>query len=390
MTPKPILALAGGHTQKAMWPALAEHYRLAFLDTAAANLAGEMGLEGIMRIEGFLDGERFNQAKNEAMWASEKVMAALKNGLVLDHAVPELNSKMPKWLPLFFRDQAEAAMVRLAAVDACFAKEKPVGVLVHEDVTSESRALVLYAKEHGVPTLHLPHANHFLKARTTDIHSQITAEHMAFYGEYMADWYGVPGTRVGAPQWDWLYHDIKIPTKEIARRGMGIVDGTKTLTYATTWFQMTSVFGKGADDLEAAWLRMLEAAKTLKAFLIVKMHPGEQANQEKHYEEGMKKAEVHGAIMRQNTEWALRAADCVIVQGPSNVGVEAAILGTPVVELYQYGARYPEWGPSGTWGEDLVQKIEAATPNPEFVRRILDHPGEATEHAVEWVRGICK
>lgn len=382
--------MSGGHTQTAMWPALSERFRLAFLDTNAANLAGETGLEGIMRIEGFLDGDKFVHAKNQAMLASHSVMNALEAGLVLDHAVPELNSKMPTWLPLFFREQAEAAMVRLAAVDACFTKERPVGVLVHEDVTPESRALVLYAKARGIPTLHLPHANHFLKAGTTDIHSQVTADHLGVYGEYMEDWYSPnKSTRVGAPQWDHLYHDAKIPTRDIARRGFGAPDGARVLTYATTWFQMTSVFGKGADDLEAAWLRMLDAAKTMKAFLIVKMHPGEQANQERHYEEAMKKAEVKGAITRANPEWALRAADCVIVQGPSNVGIQAAILGAPVVELYQYGARYPEWGPAGTWGEDLIEMIEAAVPSPEFVRRIIDYPGEAVEHAVEWVRGIC-
>ena len=388
---KPVLLTVGGHTQKALWPALSEHYRLAFLESNSANLAAEMGLEGVMRVEGFLDAEMLHRGQLEAMWMSQRVMNALDGGLTLDHAVPELNSKLGTWLPLFFREQAEAAMVRLTAIDACFAKEKPVGVLVHEDVTPEARGMVLYAKSKSVPTLHLPHANHFIQDKG-DIHSQLTADYLGVYGEYMDGWYRNNGgeniTRVGAPQWDWLYHDIKIPAQKVARQAFGAPEG-RVLTYATTWYQMTSVFGKGAEDLEAAWQRMVAAAKELKAFLIVKMHPGEQAGQEKHYEAGMKEAEIKGAILRGSNEWALRAADCLIVQGPSNLGAEAAILGVPVVELYQYGARYPEWGPAGTWGEDLVQKIADAKPNLEFIRRLNEYPGEAVEHSVDWVRGIC-
>jgi len=89
----------------------------------------------------------------------------------------------------------------------------------------------------------------------------------------------------------------------------------------------------------------------------------------------------------------LKAADCLIVQGPSNLGVEATILGTPVVEMFQPSARYPvAYEIPSTWGEGLSGAIETAIkqgPNLDFaVDMNYNHDGGATDRAIEWIEGF--
>jgi len=84
----------------------------------------------------------------------------------------------------------------------------------------------------------------------------------------------------------------------------------------------------------------------------------------------------------------------LVTQGSSNLAVEAAILGTPTVELYVCSSKYPEYGPRGTWGEglsDLILEAIARGPLKDFERAMnYDADGRAVERTVEWVRSICQ
>jgi len=396
---KPLLFTVGAHQQQPLWKPLSDYYTLAFLNTQAAALANEMGLEAIA-VEHHVDADMLNHAQNQAIWVTSIVTEQLKEGaLVLDANIPELSHPgLGHWMPTFLHELIVGAIIRAYSAAKLLEKRPSAGVLVHEDVTVEGKGLALFGMSEGLPTLHIPHANHFLSC-DGDIHSKVTAEFIGARGTYMRDWYlskGVPEdkiTLVGAPQWDWLYETEEMPTREHARRAFGFDKDELVLCYGTTWFQNTAVWGRGQEDLDEAWLYMLKAAQELKAKLFVKMHPGEVGGREKFYLESMKKHGVSGVIDRKHNEYAMIVSDCLVTQGSSNLAIEAAILGKPSVELWQCGTRYPGWI-DGTWGEDLVAKIKAAMeagPNDDFARVMnYDHDGKAVNRCVEWIRSLCQ
>jgi len=398
---RPTLILSGGHRHRALWEPLAERYQLVFLESSAAAAAESMlDSASILRVEEFLVDEHINAAKAEAMWQARKVMVALENGLTFDDDVDGLRQPgLNGWLPTSVYELATASYVRVFAAMSCVEKMNVVGVLVHEDVTPEGRLLAQFGISEDLPTIHVPHANHFLGPGSTDIHCQVTAQYIGASGTHMRDWYmacGVPADRirlVGAPQWDWLYKEHALPERGIARKALGKTDDGLVITYGGTWGQDTGVWGNGAADIEAGWQTMLAAAKELGAYLIVKEHPGETPDRDKKYSEEMEAAGVSGAVTRVHNEYALRAADCLVTQGSSNLAVEAAIVGTPAVELYQCSTRYPDYGPRGTWGDglaDLVHEAIGAGPLKEFERAMnYDADGGAVDRIVEWVGELC-
>jgi len=397
---KPILLTVGGHTHEKLWAPLSEHYRIAFLSNQSAAYADSLGIENL-RLESFLVPDDISNAKMTGLILTSDLLHDIADGQVSLGTGPRMRAPgLNHWFPGLFFDHATAAIARTSACQRMAEQNQVAGILLHEDVTPEGRVLALFGNSRGIPTLHIPHANHFLRPGTGDIHCQTTASYIGAAGAYMEGWYQDCGkskefiTVVGTPQWDDLYDEELLPSKEFARRAFGIKEDEMALGYAGTWYQMTSAWGDPEADLEASWNTMLETAKSLGAFLLVKMHPGQNPGQERFYMDQMKEAGLRGAVTRKHPKFAARAVDCMVVQGPSNYGVQCSILGAPVVELYQCGARYPDFGPKGTWGDGLAELIGeaiAAGPNKDFAARIDHRNGElAVDRAVEWVRGLCQ
>ena len=398
MADRPVLLTVGNHTQRSLWAPLSETYRLAFMDGGSQGEAAGAGVPDVLGLAAYADEAVISQARAVAMIRANDVLNAIADGLVVDPEVNDLHGAgLAAWAGPALYESWAATAGRISACSMLHQKEGVVGVLVHEDVTPMGRVAAQWGNAKGIPTLHLPHANHFSKAGTKDIHCSTTAQHLGVAGRYMRGWYSDCGvaddrmTTVGMPQWDKYMDQEQIPTKAFARHALGIKDGMYVLAYATTWYQMTTVWGNDPEAyLEECFSRILWTALELDAFLIVAMHPGETAGQEGHYAQRIKEAGLHGAVTRTHNAHTMRAADCVVTQGPSNVGVVAAMLDTPVVELYVPGARYPAYGPAGTWGDGLAQLIRDAVPNRHFADAMNDGlDGKATERAVEWVRSLC-
>jgi len=402
----PILMTVGGMCHKDLYRELGKHYRLLFMSTPYAQLCVEMGLTA-GSLEALIDDKTKLFAKNQAMWLTSKVIDHLLDGRLaqLDPSHPALRApEIGNWLPVVAYELMEETLVRAMAMAAvCEQEDCVAGVLVHEDVTPVARLMAQFGLDEGLPTLHIPHANYFMTPGTKDIHCQTTAEHLGVQGEHMRQWFEASGvdpdriTVLGAPQWDFLYNEELLPTREHARRALALDRDDLIVTYATTWHQETgSVWGNGLPDLQAGFQEMLVAVKELGAKVIVKLHPGEHGDNEGYYQARMHEAGVLGCLTRAHNEFAIRAADCVVTMGSSNFAVEAMIAGTPVVEHYQCGAKYPdEYGPMpGTWGNELVPMIKQAIkdgPNREFVRAMnYDDDGKAVERCVEWVRELCQ
>jgi hypothetical protein len=360
------------------------------MDEQVATLADSMDIPQVLRLAQF-SPEDYGRAKGRAMLMAGDIIGRSVGGDLSLGELPSLNGLgLAGWLPTVFYETATPAIMRTSACQVLHEKEGVAGVLVHEDVTPNGRVLAQWGNANGVPTMHLPHANHFSKANTGDIHCQATAKNIGAAGSHMERWYSHTGaniTKVGVPWWDAHYKEA-VPSKDMARHALGVKDGEYVLGYATTWAQMTSVWGGDPEPfLTGALHRVFEAVKKLNAFLLLKMHPGEHPEQDKFYEQEMKDAGIRGAVTRHHAEVCLRAMDCLVTQGPSNLGVSAQILGTPVVEMFVHGARYTD-GPKGTWGDGLEEMIAEAVLLPEWTESMnYMNDGKATERTLDWIRG---
>ena len=393
----PLLLTVGGKSQQNLWKPLSEHFSLIFVDGNAANYAASMGLR-VGVVGNAMTDVLIEHAKARALWLCDSVLDQLVDkGLALDADVEHLRSPhLTNWmLPMAF-DEATQALIRVLAADA-FMQEEGLykALLLHEDVTAESRAFVQFARMNQIPVLHIPHANHFISPGTDDIHCQIQSDFIGAYGIYMAEWYeacGMPADKIallGGAQWDNLYDPERVPTKEHSRLALGFAQDDFIVGYATTWYQDTNVWG-GPDDLEWALHRFLAACVKLGAKPVIKLHPGEPAEHAGHYAELMRAYRLKGAATHWHGEYVTMAADVAVIQGASNFGVHAQILGCPIVEMFIPSARFPErYGIPGTWGdelEDCILAARGAAQGKDFVREMnFNDDGKATERATQWV-----
>lgn len=395
---KPVLYTVGNYGQFPMYQELSEHFAIAYLNDQAFAIAKQHDFDAIQLTTFINNPERIEFVKANAIWQAQKIMNAISSeDLVLDEEQEFLHGKgLGSWLPTFYYEQSVAAMLRIFACALCTEENGASGVLVHEDVLPEGRALAMWGREEKIPVLHLPHANHFGRPGSGDIHNEVTAPTLGVFGEYMKGWYMANGAKeeqitvVGNPNWDQYYLGELHPDKTLSRKAFGLSEDDLIVCYASTWPQATSVWDQGLPDIKKRARMVMEASVELGAKLIVKMHPGEAPDMEKWYQEQMREAGAHGAITRRHTKYALKGSDVVLTQGPSNLAVEAMIMGTPVVELLQDGACYPpEYGIPSTRGYNLLKCIEEARekgPSEDFVRDMnYDNDGLATERAVEWV-----
>ena len=394
--PKPVLLMTGNLTLAPLFVPLAEHFRLAFADDAFAKAAEGFDVKDVLSLADFSGDTAVLDAKGQAMLAAADLVEEVGNGkLTLGTATKLHGQALLRWLPVSAFEMLSMSIARISACSVLQKKEGIAGVLVHEDVTPNGRVLAQFGNAMGIPTMHLPHANHFLRPGSGDIHCTAVAEHLGVTGPYMRDWYSACGvmddrmTTVGMPRWDKLYDEERLPSKAQARNAFGIKDGERVLGYGTTWFQVTSVWGDNPEAyLTESLHTVIAAAKETGAFLLLSMHPGELEEQVNFYAQEIRGAGIRGAVARAHPEHTLRAMDCLVSQGPSNFGIEANILGTPVVELFVPGARYPDGGPEGTWGKDLVSTIDRATVHPGFATA-MNAGASSIERTVEWVRATC-
>ncbi len=417
-----VILLTGHPNLRPLWGPLGEHYDLAFTAAAAAQQAAGMGLT-VVDLQTVVSAETIERADSE----TAHLTAAVVNNLpriraVFAGAYPEsvspqaLSTGVGSWLPGFMLGQIRGLAGNLAAIEALFKARAAVpggavaAVLVHEDVSPEHRALVLLARAHGVQTIHLPHAPCHLKPGIVDIHRETLTDWILASGEGMRRFYlesGYPSDRLfvtGAPQWDNLYTEA-IPSRETARQVVGIgtlglAEGAPVLCYASSWAQSTSLRGGFSEELRRGFAAVVELCRSTGAGLIVKTHPSEGKN-EAYYAKEMQAAQVAGLVTRDHLPYVLRAADAIVAQGPSNLCVQAAILGTPSAYLQTDGFDFvvdlPYRAPAGSLAA-LSRAIESALStrgheqwDPFATYYNAAHPerGGAAQRTADLIAGIA-
>ena len=250
-------------------------------------------------------------------------------------------------------------------------------------------------RRHEVPVVHIPHANYFISPVDGDIHASSRADALGVYGPYMRDWFIAAGvdpsiiTVIGAAHWDKLYEDNNRITKEHAKACFGLDPEKPIYLYASSWAQDTNAWGRGKEDLLDSLRWVLDAARQTNAQLLIKLHPHQSEADLAEYSNMLVESGLKIIVTAQYTAHLSKAADVVLTQGSSNLAVEAGIMGTPVVEMFQPGTRYPaKYGIPGTWGEDLPKQISRAIKegvSQEFLADMNIGPG-SIERARAFIR----
>lgn len=409
---KPTLLVSGGGVTQPMWAQLSERYRLAFFHPQAAQLAHDLKLPDVVSVmdAAQVNADAIESAENNAALLAARVVNAMPSisariaGITAfaPNAPAELNGKLPDWWAGYALHHFRDHTMKLTALEN-LAREHPiVGCLTHEDVSPEARTLVLWAKARGIPTLHLPHAPCHLHPGVRDIHRETRADWVLASGPRVAAFYadcGVPDNRiavVGAPQWDALY-EAQLPDRAEAREVLG-VKTARVICYASTWPQTTSLRSGFEREMDAGLDAALKLAENWKAVVMVKVHPHEHAQAEQFYAAALQQADIPGLVTRQHLTYLLRAADVLVAQGPSNLCLEAAIMGVPSVYLQTEGFDFASALPARCAPDTLGAVASALLDAPpsradldEFVSEYnAAHPlGEAADCASEFVERIC-
>ena len=409
---RPVLVISGGHTLQPLWKPLSETYDLCVMHPQSAALAGDMGIPGAFGINKYLNADVQEEATNTAYNLAARVreqsasLVSLVRESFGDGEIPEplRPEKITAWFPAMVGEHIRQEAVIVNMLEALKNERQISGCVVHEDVTPDARTIVLWCKAKGIPTIHVPHANCLYTGEGYDIHTESISDYIAAAGEYMREWYvkrGYNPDRIrvcGQPQLDsWYGMGGLKPSRKESRDILGIDEKDYLLVYATSWGQLTSARGDFDVEYENSLREVIATTKELGAILCIKMHPGEAQGQEQIYLNVLKESGVTGFVTRQFNEYVLRAADALVSHGPSNICIQAAILGVPTVFIPTEDFEFTIPGPvmsmmSLTHAVRISQMLDRDKNWEIFSRQMNSvHPlGNAAERVTEFVREVCQ
>ena len=199
-------------------------------------------------------------------------------------------------------------------------------VVVHNDVEPLTRAAALWARARGKPCLHVPHAIYHEVENKYDIHSVITASHLASAGHYQSDWYRTRGfagaaiAETGLPQFD--EYALLALDRQKAQGLLGLDLRRPVICYASSWAQNTNLLGMH-DGVEEVYRGVLACAKLMEDVqFLIKVHPRDR-NGEMHVKLA-KELEAKVVVTANHLPQVLMASDLVFAYGPSNILLEAS------------------------------------------------------------------
>lgn len=402
---RPVLLITHSPVTFPLWKSLSETYDLCIVG-GNPGLAQDMGLVGTFPLNQYANPDRNEIAVNTAYALSARlhspsVSASLSGeiGLWANVDAPQLESKsVSQWWPAMVGEHIKQEVMLIEMLKGLMSERRVVGCVVHEDVTPDMRVMVKYCQTRGVKTIHVPHANCYYVGQQWDIHTESISDYIASSGSHMRGFYeqwGYIGVirDAGSPSLDSWYTEP--PSRSESRRVLGLSDTDFVLVYASTWGQLTSSRGGFEKEFETNIKMVLEYAKSEKATVVIKLHPGEAQGQEAFYMEKLKEFGVNGCVMRGYNEYVLRAGDVLCSHSPSNICVQAAICGMPSVYLPSEDFEF-DHGPIQV-GNDIRLAVEVAKGMTkdywdQFVERMncIHGTGQsATDNTVEFIKEIC-
>jgi len=405
---RPIIMLSGGRTTWPLARPLYETHDVAIYDPNAISFFKEKLDRIICPAKGAtaqMHAHAFNESTVIAariIQAQDRLQDTISRGarMVLPNGTSPAH--VSEWLPGMSTSHMAACIMNVAVMDAFCDQFDLMAVVVHEDVTPTARALVLWANDRGIPSIHVPHANHFLRQGIPDVHERCYTDYIAATSSWMCDWYAARGypeenIRVtGCPNWD-RWTEVML-TKQEARDVLRVPQDKTVVTYCTSWPQNTN-WADDHDIWDRAHDAVVQAAAEQGWTLIWSQHPGSPGEWRQAFAARMKQAGLEdGVIVRGHLDLTVKASDCFIAVGPSNVLIEAAMGGTPsaTVEMEHYGfPDAPPW-PCRAEAADVTRAVNAAMDNwnSDVRDAFVTHyacadDGKAVERTVALIREVA-
>lgn len=261
-------------------------------------------------------------------------------------------------------------------------------LVVNEDLMLISRLACVWARRHGIPSLHLAHA--LPLGVPSSLHRYLHADHLAVFGERGTEGFldsGVEAERLhvtGNPAWD-DYPPLIARRAEVRRlvaEHLGLDPARPIVVYAPSWDAGLSAVL--AERSAAGWLaRFLESARELAgsgspAQFVVKGHPASAGRDEALLEQVRAGVADCPPVLytRVDAREIIVAVDLTI-SSHSNFAVECLLVGTPAINLLDESALR-----LGNCFDADCGVLEAAPEDLAIaLRQALEEPGRA-----QWMR----
>ncbi|UCE90812.1 MAG: CDP-glycerol glycerophosphotransferase family protein [Methanobacteriota archaeon] len=210
---------------------------------------------------------------------------------------------------------------------------RPDAFVVFEDITPLSRAMCQVLRDRGVRIVVVQHgiltndmAGMYLLPKVGDV--------QAVWGEYYKEWHvkrGMPADSqvvTGFPRYDKLVRMPQIDQGNLCKQ-FGLDPEKKMVMIATEWYQPVSA--RYTIEMEEEFIRLaLRVLKSHDVQIVVKLHPGHQDRYHRIVSEIADQEGVKVIVVR-NSLWELIQLSSLVIASVSTVGVEANLLGRPVV-----------------------------------------------------------
>lgn len=243
-------------------------------------------------------------------------------------------------------------------------------ILTNEDVTSLTRTLVAWGRQHDVRTVHLSHGVELFQPYNA--HAGVYADITAIFGERATEGYRDIGVDVsslrvtGNPAWD-DYARLRSRRSEIRTAiaaEHGLSPALPIVVFGTTWASNQTAYGD--EGIHGNTLRMfLSAARQLvqsglTAQFIVKDRPGAPPAAHEQIPRlfpayGLPAASIR-YVSGEAMPWVVGAD--VVISMQSNLALEAMMAGTPAVDLLNETALW--LGPCFTADSGVIE-VEASS-----------------------------
>lgn len=330
----------------------------------------------VARLETFFGGEEWARYSSDHGWPEERLGVLVTRRAQTD--LPEIAT----------------ALAALDRIDSLHALRL---VIVNEDWTPRCRAVVLWANEHGVPSLHLGHSLDLCDPYTA--HGRVMSTTMAVFGDrgtepYLdadADMFA-PRIRVtGNPAWD-SYPQV-VQERETIRAELAATHGCSLslpwVMFATTWttnqtaFTEENVYGSTLRQFLTACKALVDADRQI--CIVIKDRVPNQAFGRVRLAEIVSELGLdpdHVTYTLDDIEKWVVAVD-VVVSVFSNVSVEALLASTPAINLVTTmdGALGPPFdadsGIVEAEGHELAAALEKILSDDDYRDRLREQMRQA-------------
>jgi len=292
----------------------------------------------------------------------------------------------------------------LEALKHVYLSRRPEAVLLFPDFTSPGIVASLLARRQGIPSLTVQAALSSDHAFLRPTYAEVAAVVNRFSARVFENRGGVRAEQVvvtGLPRWDELVNTDWRPRAGKVRQQLGVSPGERLVCFATQWIPLSHT-----KRMLRALLR--GAASVTEARLVVKVHPAEPVGK---YEDLLKQLPTDGLsplVVRDIDFFALLSTCDLLITSFSNVAMEAAILGRPVLITNLSGEPdplpYVEDGLAlGAYSEEEIERrVRALLCDSETKERLKAtqaqyrkrepelFDGKAAERVVELVKQLSK